>query len=61
MGSGLVFFAAVWRGLFFLGYGRFELRLLLGKPAAIALGIDWPCTPSLSARDNFSAKPGICV
>jgi hypothetical protein len=43
---------------FFLG---FELRLLLGKPAAIALGIDWPCTPSLSARDNFSAKPGICV
>jgi len=24
MGPGLVFFAAIWRGLFFLGHGRFE-------------------------------------
>jgi hypothetical protein len=42
MGSGLLFFAANWRGLFFLG---FELCFLVSKPAAITLRID----PTLQA------------
>jgi hypothetical protein len=60
MRSGLVFFAAVWRGLFILGYCRFELCLLVGKPAAIALRID-PALHAIFIGANFSPKPGTCV
>jgi len=55
MRSRLVFFAAVWRGLFFLGYCRFvsSRRQASGDSPP---NRPKPCTPSLSTRANFSAR-----
>src|SRR5215471_2481031 len=55
MRSRLVFFAAVWRGLFFFGYCRFvsSRRQASGDSPP---NRPKPCTPSLSTRANFSAR-----